>query len=55
METLISQNMDVILLDAIDPLGGVALVKQAVAAGIPVIEVIVLLFIVSSPSLLCLL
>ncbi len=39
METLISQNMDVILLDAIDPLGGVALVKQAVAAGIPVIEV----------------
>ncbi len=39
VETLISQEMDVILLDAIDPLGGVALVKQAVDAGIPVIEV----------------
>ena len=39
VETLISQKVDVLLLDAIDTLGGVALVQSAVDAGIPAIEV----------------
>lgn len=39
VETLIGQQVDALLLDAIDPLGAVALVKAAVAAGVPVIEV----------------
>ena len=35
VETLIGQQVDALLLDAIDPLGAVALVKAAVAAGVP--------------------